>query len=285
MPKLTAFLGALAPKFGVDVSAHLAALAENDIELPDELAGAFTSKEILTEDSARNNPKLKAHFYAQSLSPMDRTLEALMSEHGFTDEQQQEVKGGQGTYERQKLFTRILAERKPTAQVNDEVTKLHAQLAAERKIAQEKEAAKDAELQKYIHNFTLDTALAKRRLDEEKFGGRDIAADFAKIQLEKALAEKGVIKIYDPVSNNFKLKQASNPEMDFFIDNSPASFDTFLDQLLADKMILKINDQGPAAPPVNPGAIPPNRTPAQRPNNNLASAYDDVLREFEAGSH
>lgn len=285
MPKLTAFLGALAPKFGVDITAHLAALAENDIDLPDELANPFTTKDILTEESARNNPKIKAYFTSQSLNTVDATLDTLMADHGFTEDQQQAVKKAQGTYERQRVFAKIMAESKTTPPNNDEVTRLNTEIVNLKRQHQEQLSAKDSEYQKNIHNFTLDKALSKRRLDEDKFGSLDLATDFAKIQLDKALAEKGIIKVFDPTTQQFKLKQAANPEMDYFVDNSPAQFETFLDQLLADKKILKINDPVPTPQPVTPGNIPPNRQPGQFSNNGFASQYDDALREFQQGSH
>lgn len=279
--KATELLTFIGSKMGIDISQHLSP-GEQDFDISDDVKALF-DKEIFTFDAAKNNIKLKNHFTSAALDGVDHILNEHFDKFGFSPDEVAELNGIRNTYERHRKFGEILSSKKQqaTPQPDDEIKKLNDQILALKRENQSEKEKYISEYENNFRNFVLTEAILKRPLDVDRFGDSDTAIAIAKMKLEKELLDKGID--LKRVDKSLKMVQKTNPEMDYYIDNSPAQFDTFLDRLLADAKLLKITDPEPSIPSVTPQRSQQPRSPNQ-PNASMLSKLDQAMAEFNGGS-
>lgn len=257
--KIGTLLSSIAQKFGAptDTPDFIDLLSAN-LEVPDSIAAAFNA-DLLTFESARNNPKLKAHYYATSLNEVDRRLQSGMNELSFPDTMRANVLAASSTFDRIDLYNREIQElirqregAKGTEKnlLTDQINTLQAKSAQDQQLY----ARQNQQLQEQHSAEMLDVLLsgkiAARKLDTTKFSDevmRGIARNF----VDQALTQKGVKPVY--ANKALALKQAAAPELDYYENNKPYSVDAFIDEVLAANKLLVVSDPVPPNPQ-NPGS-------------------------------
>lgn len=297
--KLGTFLTNLAQKFGgVDTtSPEFIELLSANLDIPDGIAGSFMNANILTEESARNNPKLKTHFTALALNGGDARITAAMDELAFSEDARSEILSAQSTFDRIGLLARKAAEigkqkvdatGKEKESLTTQYNALQQQIATLKQDYEGKLTAKDTEFTSKITDYILRNKMSTRKLDTTRFDGETmstIAFNF----LTKALQEKG-IKIKNE-NDVLKLKQAQEESLDYYFNNQPYTIDMLIDEVLANNKLLAVTD--PNTPPPGNNGFQQNYTPpangAQQPGqpkplNGMISTLDKALADYNMGS-
>lgn len=303
MPKIGIVFKNIAAKLGVDVSQvpELAQLENADFEVPEAVANAFQSAQVFSEESAKNNPKLKAYFFSSALDPADKKLAALMDEFGFPEDAKAQVTSGQGTYERIALYSKKLAELKEqrddakgsdktalTTQINQLNSELAKMKAEQQQLIDDAVGKTKGEYEERIKNSLIFSKMASRKLDTSRFPA-EMMQKLAYDYMVNALKDKGATLVND--NDSLKLKQSSDAALDYYQNNQLVSFDDFLDEVLANNKLLAVNDQPPAPGVILNGSqrntqMFPNQPGGARPVNTggTSSAIDKALADYEMGT-
>lgn len=78
------------------------------IEIPDDVIKPIETQLISIVDAKNNHSDIKNHYTKQALDTLDKTVDDLMDELGFSDDQKNEVKVERSSYKRAALVTKIL---------------------------------------------------------------------------------------------------------------------------------------------------------------------------------
>lgn len=253
--KIGTLLTSIAQRIGLatDTPEFIELLAAN-LEVPDTLAQAFTAPELMTLEAARNNPKLKSHFYATSLNEIDRRITGSMDELEFPDEMKTDILAVTSTFDRINLFGKKIKELEArrngasgqektalTAQINELQRKLGELTQASQLQYQSLQQAHSAE----ISDLILTNMISGRKLDTTKFPS-NVMQNIARNFLDQEMQRRG-IKLAN-TNKVLSLKQAQSPDLDYYHNNQPYTIDQLIDEVLANNNLLQIIDP----PPVNP---------------------------------
>jgi len=294
--KIGTLLNNLATKFGVDTtSPEFIELLSANLEVPDNIASSFQNLTLLTEESAKNNPKLKAHFTALALNGGDARINSAMEELGFSDEYRNEIIGAPSTYDKISLLAKKAAELgnqkaaatgKEKESVANQYNAAMAELVNQKKLYEQQLAGKEQEYSEKMKTHILRGKLTSRKLDTSRFD-LETMSDIAFNQLQKELATKG-IKIKNE-NDVLKLKQAQDDALDYFENNQPYSVDQLIDSVLANNKLLAVNDQ-PSAAGINGNMqnYQANTTQSNgktvQPLTGMRSKLDKVAADYQLGS-
>lgn len=297
--KIGTFLNNLAAKLGgIDTSSQewIDLLATN-LEVPDVIVNSFNNRELLTDESARNNPKLKSHFTALALNGGDDRIAKTMEELAFPDEFKSEISGITNTFDRINLLAKKALElgNKKAESTGKEKTEIANQYNAMQqeianlKLKHERESAEKEKMHlEQITNLTLKNKLSTKKIDLKKFNDdSEMAHLIAMNYINKTLTEKGI-----KISNEnqvLKLKQAQDESLDYYNDNQLYTVDNLLDEVLANNNLLAVNDPAPA--PVNNGPTRHNNLNTQPANGNqskpltgMKNLVAQALADYQKGS-
>lgn len=294
--KLGTFIYNLATKLGVDTtSPEFIELQSAALEVPDNVASSFQNLTLLTEESAKNNPKLKSYFTAQALNGSDARINSSMEELGFPEDFRNEIVGVHNTYDRISLLAKKAAELgnqkaaatgKEKESVANQYNAAMQELANQKKLYEQQMVTKELEYADKMKTHILRGKLTSRKLDTSRFD-LETMSDIAFNQLQKELATKG-IKIKNE-NDVLKLKQAQDDALDYYENNQPYSVDQLIDSVLANNKLLAVNDQPTAAgnngamQNYNPATTPPNGKTAQ-PLTGMRSKLDKMAADYQLGS-
>lgn len=298
--KIGTLLSSIAQKFGVPTDTpDFIDLLSTNLEVPDSIAGAFTS-DLLTFEAARNSPKLKAHYYATSLNEVDRRLQSGMAELAFSDTMRTDVLAASSTFDRIDLYNNkikeLIAQREGTkgqerTQLTEQINTVRSELAQK-----QQEYIQQSQQMQQQHNaemmdVLLSGKIASRRLDTAKFPV-EVMQGIARNFVDQALQQRGAKPVY--ANKNLALKQATAPELDYYENNKAYNIDAFIDEVLAANKLLVVNDLVPPAPQ-NPGSTgnsqqtnpryqPQSTTtqpPAPQPLNGMLSKLDRLTANLQ----
>lgn len=294
MPNIVDFITSQFKKSGTVLTAEMNEMLNNPeltkINLDDNLVKQHNEK-LMTLDVAKANPILKQHFKAESLDPLDKGIETLLSEYGILEgspELATAIRNEKSTYERIPMLAKAIKElesKKATATVgdkkvlNEEIDRLNKEVVSvkasfkadiDRIIAENKAKEKD---------WNISGSLAAYNYSDDKYADKSEAIDLAKIKLSKQLNIDGAQVLLDQYGN-LVLVSSADPSLPFTKENQKVSYKEYIDKLVADNKMIKTSDSGNGGNQSNPGtpapAFPFNGNPETVPN----VAQQDILREL-----
>ena len=232
------FITTLATSVGIDsTDARLADLLSINTEIPDEVMREISGK-LITIESAKNNPEISRHYFAQAYNGIDAEINKWVETINDLDFKEQ-INGIKGTGKKNQLLLnklKELADNKPaktdSKELNEKIQSLNAEIEKYKTSYIPKEELDNTLTQiekERLETIEQTTFLSKEWSDNY---ASSLRSDLSKIALEKKLAELGAKKVRE--GGKIKLVQAENPEMDFYIDNKILTFDSLVDQIMVD---------------------------------------------------
>ena len=226
----------------------------SQIQAPISLAQALQSK-LMTEDDAKTNPNInnhfKKHYIGTALKTVDSKLIDVLNSLEFDDNYKNEIANEQNTYNKLELIASYLKNNKSNNKSDIKNTDLKEYLAKIQELQSALEFEKESR-QWYIDDINQNW---QNKLSEKEINSifsqynyavdidKDIAAETARRLVEKKLNEKGAKYIYN--ENGISLVNAETPDLPFTIDNKKIDFKNFVDSVLSENKLLKVNSDTP----------------------------------------
>lgn len=267
MKKLGDIIKSLAEKAGLksddETLKKILGISEiSTVELPDEFSNAL-EQNLLTEQSAIANTKVRSKLFAEALNGVDAELDGLMGDFEFDDTFKTQYKSiEKNTNEKvrqlksglQAQLKAAKEQAKKTGDPNDKaaVTALQNQIA---------ELNKNTEDLKRLHAVELDNLKKQNLNDRKQFTLRSIlagkplpknglSADIniltAKTLLEQEMAKHGLQILFDENGSPILKQRKEGADIDYFVDNKKVDVSAFIDGVLAQNKFLQINDSDQA---------------------------------------
>lgn len=289
------FLNSIATQAGIpadneDLKTVLSAIGGSTVTVPDSLIGNI-SKGMMTLDAARNNDKLKDHFFALfangSEAYIKRTLEEMGADTPTVDAVMNE-RTVQSKYT--KLIERIKEsapkQGKAPKEVEEQIAKLHSDLKAAQEAAQ---TAVQQERAQWVNK--LQTKSMENLLSSFEYGidlPKEIAIETAKALINRRLADAKYNVGFDPETTSISLLTEGG--MTAYENNAPVDFKSFATKVLADNKLLKVaaaapaTHQTPQAPKSGWNPVPPQPTtyggkPAMD-NSRMGAAFEQAVQNL-----
>lgn len=254
--KLGDFLNSLAAKSGIPTNnqALIDLLSKSELantELPDELANPINGN-LMSLESAKNNPTLKHHFTALALNGFDSQI--LNSAKTFGIDDTADLEAEKNTYEKySKLMAKLQShteklksakgegDAKSVEKYTREINELNQKLSS---FSETHVPKSELDALKKSHDGELTTMLKRQFLSGKKYANDKLDAEtnieVAQTMLDRELASKGIVIVKDGIS--LKLKRASDVNLDYFDEqNRAVSFEGFADSFLAGKNLLAVS--------------------------------------------
>ena len=284
MSQLGELLNDLAIQSGIDVNNEgLKALLSNATisayDIPDAIASSIQSN-LLTVDSAKNNPIIKSHFFALALNGVDSEINGLMNELQFSDEVKAEILAEKSSTKRSSLLTKkaIEIEAAKGNAGNVDVEKFNAKISE----LNNQLVAKDAERLSYGEEITskhrneTKDLLMKNQLSNYNYAMNTIPKE---VNIATALAminqEANTKGIKVALNDNNQLDLMTADGTKYFENNKEVNVQSFIDGVLGQHKLI-------VAKPSNetPPANVPTPTPANTPGQPNASAFTQRAAEL-----
>lgn len=228
------------------------AIANTDIS--EDLAKSLTEN-LMTAESAKNNYGLKNHYSAQILNAVDARL---LNDLDLDEETLLAIQAEKNSYNKIDLVKSALkkqidalksgdpADKNKKTEVENQIKELNALLASEKEVNAKALSDLSSKHENEIKEFILTNRLTGKNFANKDWSINDNVS-FSKTLIENALKEKGIVIVKD--GNELKLKQANAPELDYYQENKPISFNDFTDQVLSSKKMLAVNNSGATQTP------------------------------------
>lgn len=257
-------------------------LFELDTPVEEEHANAF-EQQLMTEEAALANTKIRNTIKAESLNGLDAVLDELMSENEFDDTLKAEMKKADTSFKRTKLVTAKIAELRESkakatgtgdkVAIQKQIDDLNKALADEKlagtKKIEDLSKAHDAD----IYNMGLESLLQTK-----EYYTKDVPvavhAQTAKTLLEQSLVKTGAKLVFDKVLKTFKLVNADNG-MDYHDANQKkVTPDEYINGVLAESKMLKTAGDTPPKPE-------PVITPGSDTKDQIPSMMNTITKQLE----
>ena len=235
-------------------------------EVPDLVASSLKTN-LLTEESAKNNPIVKKHFTAQVLNTIDAELEDYIGKYaGFSDSDKAAFKAEKSSYKR---VGQVLAkvEELESKKVAPPDTEALSTLKAEVARLNSQVVAKESEFQISLNKAKQESEaeMLKNAMQIELNGrnyankgvDKNVNTQLADILVTAELAAKG-ISVVRAADGSPKLVLAASPELDYMHENKPVSYANFVDKVLGERKLIEVT---PAAIPDGPSGKPFSHIP------------------------
>jgi hypothetical protein len=227
----------------------------SQINISDELSNEFQSK-LMSEDQARINPNLnthfKKHYIGTALKTVDSKIADLVNALELDDNYRSHFDNEQNTYNKIEMIAQLIKDNKSNN--NKSNNKQDSDYDKQSLLNKINELTEQLNWEKesrdyYIQDINNDW---KNRLSEKELNSifsqynyamdidKDIAVQTARTLVEKKLKEKGGMYTFDDQSG-FKLVNYETPDLPFTIDNKQIDFKKFVDNVLAENKLLKVN--------------------------------------------
>lgn len=220
-----------------------------ETELPDEIT-TLIDNGLLSLNAAKNShPEIKNHYFALAYKGVDSEIERLIAEEKLPDEIAAEIRAESSSTKRAALIARKLKEleaKKSTAgnsekaQLNSQILELNNQLRAEKESINKIKEGHQKDLTGVKLKYALRNILSQYKTihDELDPDTKQIILDAV---INKHLAAK---KASFGVTDSDELTLAGEGGTNLFTeDNRLLTPKAFLEKVLADEKILKVNDQ------------------------------------------
>jgi len=89
------------------------------LEIPDSFTAPVENGFIRMSDAKNNHPEIKNFYHKQVLDQIDKRVDNLMEEYGFTDDEKNIVKVERNTYEKPTVLLTVLKKKLETASIAD----------------------------------------------------------------------------------------------------------------------------------------------------------------------
>lgn len=291
MSTLGELINRLAIQGGIDqndeaLKGLLTNTAVSGLTIDDKIVSAIDSN-LLTVESAKNNPTLKNHFTALALNGVDLELKRLYEANELESSIVDEINAEQSSYKRIGLLidkVKTLESAKASAnkdgkeKLNGEIEKLNQQINDI-----QSDHANELNAMKTNHRNDIKNMLVKNMLGSYDYSlptSKDVSIITAENIINNELAKRGGLVIIDD-NNNLQLKQSENPELDFYVNNEKVDYKGFADSTLANHKLLKTVDTPPANQPPTP---PANMPPAPGGSNAFAESIAQNIDNLESAN-
>ena len=235
-------------------------------KIPDEVSNKITSN-LLTMGAAQNNESLRKYFHAEIYDGLDDNLNNIINKYGFDAEIADAIKAEKKTTQKYNTLIEKVTElqqkkanavgNKAKGEVEQEIQNLNNQIKDLTIKLQEAPAQRDQFWSDKLRNKAIQNTLAGYQYSNEKDIPKDVLIETAQILLNKKLSEGNMKLAYDPEKDIISLKTETG--LDYYKDNTPVSFKSFADQVLAESKLLAI----PAAQAATQQNAQPLPTPQQ----------------------
>lgn len=216
-------------------------------DIPESVSNALTNN-LMTLESAKNNPALKSHYYGNALQPINEGVEKFLNEFGIDDATKSEILADKNTFSKYEKAVRKIAElkeksagagnRTDKAEYEKQITELNQKIANSVKETQSKLAEVTNQYENKIMDMGINYTLSSKPLPGQF--DRDVEVNIARQFVDKKLLSLNAILVNE--NGTLKLKQKANPEMDLYVDNKTISFDALTDMALAENKFIKVSD-------------------------------------------
>lgn len=238
----------------------------SNYRLPETVYSKINSS-LLTPDSARNNENLRRHYHAEILNGLDNNIESMLERYGIDGEVAETVRNEKKTTEKyNRLIERLndlhakkaqSTTKSDKAELENEISKLNQQVKELNTKLQTAPVERDQFWTEKLKTKAVQNLLTSYNYAGEKDIPKDVLIETASVLLNRKLNEAKVRLEYSVDNDNISLKTESG--MDFYKDNTPISFKSFADQVLAESKLLAI----PASQQATPSAANPQPMPSQ----------------------
>lgn len=209
-----------------------------------------TQAQLMTIDEAKTNPEanayFKKHYISSALQTVDRKINDILGQIEAPENIKSKFQTESNTYDKIEMLTELI---KSAPSKNNKVTDTDKEPLLQ-KINELNEMIEfERQSRDYYYNSINDewkTRLLEKELNSV-FSNYDYAIDVdkdvtiqtARALFDKKLNEKGGKYIYD--ENGIKLVNKDMPDLPFTLDNKQVELKSFVDGLLAESKLLKIN--------------------------------------------
>lgn len=219
----------------------------SNAKIADEIVQKINSS-LFTLDAARNNESLRKHYHAEILNGLDDNIHTVVDKLGIDPMIADELKSEKRTIQKyNKLVEKVLelqdkkAETKSAtnkSELEGEILKLNNQIKELSVKLKEAPLERDKVWQDKLKSKAIENTLSSYRFANENNIPKEVLIETAKVLLNKKLSENSVSIQYDNDKDSISLKTESG--MDFYMDNSPVSFKSYVDSILAESKMLEI---------------------------------------------
>jgi len=248
-----------------DLVSILSSSEFSNYKLPEGLTSKI-NQSLLTVDSARNNEGLRRHYHAEILNGLDNNLENTLERYSIDGDIAESIRSEKKTTEKyNKLIEKLndvyakkasATNSTDKADLEKEISRLNGQIKELNDKVKTAPVERDAFWTEKLKSKAIQNMLQSYKFAGENNIPKDVLIETASVLLNRKLNEAKVKLEYNAESDNIGLKTESG--MDFYKDNSPVSFKSFADAVLAESKLLDITG---ATAPTSTAAQP---TPAPR---------------------
>lgn len=255
-------------------------------DIPESVSNALTNN-LMTLESAKNNPLLKSHYYGNALQPINEGVEKFLNEFGIDDATKSEILSDKNTFTKYEKAVRKIAELKEKSagagsktdklEYEKQITELNQKISNSVKETQSKIAEVTNNYENKIMDMGINYTLSSKPLPGQF--DRDVEVNIARQFIDKKLAVLNAIIVNE--NGNLVLKQKANPEMNLFVDNKPLSFDALTDMALAENKFIKVSEpnNGGGSGGFNPIPNRGSQAPTQNQTAQAAISNLDIALE------
>lgn len=252
------FITKLATMAGMDTSdpALVSILSSSEFantKIPDDVSSKIQSS-LLTVDAAKNNELLRKHFHSEIYNGLDMNLNSVIEKYGLDQEIVDAINGEKKTTEKyNRLIEKVRElETKKSASVSKadkkeveiEIQNLNNQIKDLNTKLQNAPIERDQYWSDRLKSKEIQNILTSYQFANEKDIPKDVLIETASVLLNRKLNENKMRVEYNAENNSIGLKTESG--LDYYKDNSPVSFKSFVDNVLAENKMLNI--PGASAP-------------------------------------
>ena len=208
---------------------------------------------LMSKEAAKNNPEISQYFESKfvgaTLGNVDSKLIQMLKELDIDEDTLSSIRAEEKTAAKFSLVKKAIAdnlEKKGTSkkdkdalederkQLNAKILELQAEKAAEVAKAHDefKSKLQSRDYESYLNQYEFAT---NEQLD------RDSAKMLADMKVKKYLAEKGFMLQYNPDDAANMFKVVTTTGLDAFEGNTPVTFKSLTDKVIADNKLLKVS--------------------------------------------
>ena len=251
-----------------------------DYDVPVEMAQKLQSlTNLISKESAKNNPEIKGHYFSQAYDGLDRELSGLMNELELPEELKNKLIAEKSSTKRATLLAkevRELEKSKSSAgkedknEIQRQINELNAAILTEKENTQKtvndltgkyEGKIKDLHLTNILAAYNYATPISKE----------------ANIGLAKSILTNEITtKELQIVNGENGLSLKTKDGMDYFVNNQKLETKDFVEGVLASHKLLA------TAPPATPPANPPSTGGQTPPTNKFAARAAELASQNNA---
>lgn len=205
--------------------------------------------DFLTIDSAKNNATLRSYFTASALDTLDKEMKNSLADLGLDIPEFDSEKSTYKKYEliRNKFKEQLKEAKKNPHSTDEEKKQLADQIrAANNELALLKSTTvPKLEYEKALADFEKEREISANEsiISSYKFGNGfddEINRIALRQYVDQALNEKGAIRRLSDDKRSLRLMQSKAPDLEYYEENKPVSYKSFVDKIVADKKMQSV---------------------------------------------